>query len=141
MSSLNKVMVIGNLGKDPEIRQTPQGKKVATFSVATSESYTDKQGQKQDKTEWHRLVVWGNLAELAERYLSKGSKAYFEGKLHTRSWEDKDGSIKYATEIVVLSMQFLSKAENQGQPAFQSSPQTLQEPFTAPPENDDDLPF
>lgn len=107
MSSLNKVMIIGNLGKDPEIRTTPSGAKVANFQVATNESYKDRGGNKVDKTEWHRIVLWRGLAEIAEKYLKKGSNAFFEGKLTTRAWDDKDGNKRFTTEIVVDNMQML----------------------------------
>jgi single-strand DNA-binding protein len=103
MSSLNKVQLIGNLGRDPEVRYTADNKAIANLTIATSDSWTDKQGNKQDKTEWHRVVVFGKLAEVVEKYLTKGSSVYFEGKLQTRKWQDKDGQDKYTTEIVVDS--------------------------------------
>jgi single-strand DNA-binding protein len=107
MAGINKVILIGNLGKDPELRHTPQGQAVANFSLATSESWTDKNGQKQEKTEWHKVVVWGKPAELVAKYLSKGRKAYVEGRLQTRAWDDKEGQKRYTTEIVATSVQFL----------------------------------
>jgi single-strand DNA-binding protein len=112
--SLNKVMVIGRLGQDPELKYTPAGMAVTTMSVATSESWTDKQGQKQEKVEWHRVVLWGKLAELANQYLAKGRQVYIEGSLATRSWEDKDGIKRYTTEINGRSMQFLGGNAQQG---------------------------
>ena len=99
MSSLNKVILIGRLGRDPEMKHTPSGQPVANFSVATDESYTGKDGQKVEKTEWHKIVVWGKQAEFCGNFLSKGRLAYIEGKLETRKWTDKDGAEKYTTEI------------------------------------------
>lgn len=98
--SLNKVQLIGNLGADPEIRATKDGKPVATLSVATSESWNDVQGQKQEKTEWHRVVIFGRMAEVVQQYLRKGSQIFIEGKLQTRKWTDKQGIERYSTEIV-----------------------------------------
>jgi single-strand DNA-binding protein len=101
--SVNKVILVGNLGKDPEIRSLQNGNKIANFSVATSESWRDKRsGEKQEKTEWHRVVIFSEgLAKVAEQYLQKGTKVYIEGQLQTRKWEDKDGAEKYSTEIVL----------------------------------------
>lgn len=104
--SINKVMLIGRLGQDPELKYTPSGAAVCNFSVATSDSWTDKAGQKQERTEWHRIVVWGKLAELCNQYLSKGRQAFIEGSLQTRSWE-KDGVKRYTTEINGRNVQFL----------------------------------
>lgn len=112
---VNKVIILGRLGKDPEVRSTKTGEAVANFSVATSEKYTDKSGQKQEKTEWHRVVVWGKLAELCGQYLSKGKQAYIEGKLTTRQWQDKDGKTQYTTEIVAHTVQFLGSIEKQNE--------------------------
>lgn len=111
MASLNRVCLIGNLGKDPEIRSIPSGSKVASFSIATTESYTGKDGNKQDKTEWHNIVLWRGLADIAEKYLRKGSQVYIEGKLQTRSWDDKDGQKRYITEIVAENLVMLGKPE------------------------------
>lgn len=105
--SVNKVMLIGRLGQDPELKSVGQGQTVARLAVATSESWMDKQGNKQERTEWHRVVVWGKLAELCGKYLAKGRQVYIEGKIQTRSWED-NGQKKYATEIVASSVRFLS---------------------------------
>ena len=105
--SVNKVLLIGRLGSNPEIRFTNTGTAVANFSLATSENWNDKNGQRQEKTEWHRVVVWGKLAELCEKYLSKGRQCFVEGRLQTRSWDDKDGNKKYTTEIVATTVQFL----------------------------------
>src|SRR4051812_41804377 len=105
--SVNKVILVGRLGQNPEVRYTPSGAAVANFSVATNESWTDKSGQKQERTEWHRIVVWGKLAELCSQYLSKGRQAYIEGRLQTREWQDKDGNKKYTTEVQAQTVQFL----------------------------------
>ena len=99
---VNKVILVGNLGNDPDVRFTPNGSAVANLSVATSESWTDKNtGQRQDRTEWHRIVIFGKLAEIAQQYLRKGAKVYIEGKLQTRKWQSQDGQDRYTTEIVV----------------------------------------
>ena len=100
MVGVNKVILIGNLGKDPELRYTPSGQPVATFSLATTERWTDRNGQRQDRTEWHTVVAWGKLGELVNQYLKKGRSAYIEGRITTRSWDDKDGNKRYKTEIV-----------------------------------------
>ena len=105
--SVNRVTILGRLGQDTELKYTPSGSAVCNFSVATSESWTDKSGQKQEKTEWHRIVVWGKLAELCNQYLGKGKQCYIEGKLQTRSWDDKDGQKRYTTEILANTVQFL----------------------------------
>jgi len=105
--SVNKVMLIGRLGSKPELRSTPSGMQVANFSVATNESWVDKSSQKQERTEWHRIVVWGKLAQLCHDYLDKGRQAFIEGRLQTRQWQDKDGSTKYTTEVVATTVQFL----------------------------------
>jgi single-strand DNA-binding protein len=99
MGSVNKVILVGNLGRDAELRYTPGGAAVATLNLATTEVWNDKQGQKQEKTEWHRIVVWGKQAESLQEYLTKGKQIYVEGKLQTRQWDDKDGNKKYTTEI------------------------------------------
>jgi single-strand DNA-binding protein len=100
--SVNKVILIGNLGKDPEVRTMQNGAKVATLSLATSQTWRDKQsGERKEKTDWHRVVIFGNLAEIAEKYLRKGSKCYVSGQLETRKWSDKDGDDRYTTEVVL----------------------------------------
>ncbi|MGK5081852.1 single-stranded DNA-binding protein [Bdellovibrionota bacterium FG-1] len=105
--SVNKVILVGRLGQNPEVKYTPSGAAVANFSVATNEVWTDKSGQKQERTEWHRVVVWGKLAELCGQYLAKGRQAYVEGRLQTRQWQDKDGQTKYMTEVQAQTVQFL----------------------------------
>ena len=107
MSSLNKVMLIGRLGKDPEVRYTSSGTPVATFSVATSEQWKDGNGQKQEKTEWMNIVVWSKLAEVVKKYLTKGAQVYLEGKLTTRKWQDREGGQRYTTEVVANKMVLL----------------------------------
>ncbi len=105
--SVNKVLLIGRLGANPEVRYTGNGSAVANFNLATDEVWNDKNGQKQKKTEWHRVVVWGKLAEFAEKYLTKGREVYVEGRLQTRSWDDKDGNKRYTTEVVAATIQFV----------------------------------
>ena len=109
--SVNKVIIVGRLGQDPELKYTPSGMAVCNFSCATSESWTDKSGQKQERTEWHRVVVWGKLAELCGQYLAKGRQCYVEGSLQTRSWEDKQGQKRYTTEVNAKTIQFLGGAQ------------------------------
>jgi single-strand DNA-binding protein len=110
MAGINKVIIVGRLGTDPEVKSVGSGQTVARLSVATSENWTDKNGQKQERTEWHRIVVWGKLGELVGRHLSKGRQVYVEGRLQTRSWEDNQGQKKYTTEIVANNVQFLGAA-------------------------------
>jgi len=151
MASLNKVMLIGNLGKDPEVRAIPSGVKVANFSIATTESYTDKNNQKVDKTEWHNIVMWRGLAEVAEKYLKKGNQVFIEGKLTTRSWDDQTGQKKYMTEIVADNMVMLggrrdgggsegyTPRENSGGGSMRSESSSMSS--SLPPAPEDDLPF
>jgi len=112
--SVNKVILVGNLGKDPELRYTPSGAAVATFSMATTERYKDKDGNRQDKTEWHNIVAWRQLAEICGKYLHKGKQIYIEGKIQTRSYDDRDGNKRYITEIVADQMQMLGSRDDQG---------------------------
>ena len=117
MANLNKVMLIGRLGQDPEIRYTQSGSAVANATIATNDYWTDKQGEKQERTEWHSLVLWDRLADLAQSYLKKGSQVYVEGRLQTRNWEDQQGQKHYKTEVVVTTMQFLdTKSSEDGAP-------------------------
>lgn len=104
---VNKVILIGNLGGDPEVRYTPGGAAVANVTLATNESWNDREGQRQERTEWHRLVFWSKLAEIVGQYLKKGSKIFVEGRLQTRQWDDQSGQKRYTTEIVVTDMQML----------------------------------
>lgn len=110
--SVNRVIIIGNLGSDPDVKTTATGQLVATLSVATSDAWTDKQGERQERTEWHRVVLWDKTAELAQRYLSKGRKVYVEGRIQTRSWDDeKTGQKRYSTEIVGQDLTFLDSGK------------------------------
>jgi single-strand DNA-binding protein len=107
MASVNKVMLIGNLGGDPEKRVTGTGQAVTNFNIATTDRWTDKGGQKQERTEWHRIVVWGPQAESCAQYLNKGRQVYVEGSLRTRQWQDRDGNTRYTTEVIAQRVQFL----------------------------------
>jgi single-strand DNA-binding protein len=147
MASLNKVMLIGNLGKDPEVRYTTSGTAVASFSLATSERFKNRSGEWEDKTEWHNVTLWGRLAEIAGEYLAKGKTVYIEGRLQTRKWQDRDGRDRYTTEVVADKMQMLSGKGEGGsrQGAGKSSDdsgfgssQGYEEPVFNP---DDDIPF
>jgi single-strand DNA-binding protein len=140
MKSINKVILIGNLGKDPELKYTPQGTPVAKLSVATNERFKGKDGQWQDRTEWHNVVLWQRLAEIAGEHLKKGSKIYIEGRLETRSWDDKQsGQKKYATEIVAKDLVMLGA---DGRTANTSAPNTAGSAITpSHPITDDDVPF
>lgn len=109
MASLNKALLIGHLGRDPEIRYMPEGGAIANLSIATSEKWKDKNGEQQEKTEWHRVSAFGKIAELAGEYLKKGSQVFIEGRIQTRKWQDKDGQDKYSTEIVANAIQFLDR--------------------------------
>jgi len=138
MSGLNKVQIIGRLGQDPEMKYTQNGKAVCSLSVATSETYKDRDGNKQEKTEWHRLVAWDKTAELCGEYLKKGSLAYFEGKLQTRQYE-KDGEKRYSTEIVVQNVRFLTPKNEQSTQKQKAKGDDFN--FGPPPTSDDDVPF
>ena len=144
--SVNKVILIGNLGKDPDVRHLENGATVANFPIATSENYKDrKTGEKISQTEWHNIVVWRGLADITERYLKKGDKVYIEGKLRTRSWQDQDGNTKYTTEVVADNLTMLGKSPDNStsppsQPAGATSSTTQNEDFSGP-DDSDDLPF
>ena len=148
MAGVNKVILIGNLGKDPELRYTPSQQPVATFSLATTERWTDRNGQRQDHTEWHTVVAWGKLGELVNQYLRKGRSAYVEGRITTRSWDDKDGNKRFKTEIVASTVQFLSGngpssggpngSMDQSPPDYDMRSGGAPEPMNVP---EDDLPF
>lgn len=143
MSGVNKAIIIGRLGADPELRTTNNGMAVCSLSVATSESWMDKQsGQKQERTEWHRIVVWGKQGENCGKYLSKGRQVYIEGRLQTRSWEAQDGQKKYTTEIVANTVQFLGGGANESTQQHSqgaSAPQEFQpEPFF---DSSEEVPF
>ena len=109
---INKAIIVGNLGANPEMRQTQTGSSVTNFNVATSEQWTDKDGQKQEQTEWHRIVAFGRLGEICGEYLQKGSKVYVEGRLQTRQWQDQSGNTKYTTEIVAREMKMLDSRQS-----------------------------
>lgn len=143
MSGVNKVIILGYLGKDPEVRYQPDGGAVANFSIATSESFKDKSGEKQERTEWHRIVLWGRLAEIAGEYLKKGSLAYVEGKIQTRKWTDKEGQERYTTEIVGSRLQLMSsKRDASTAHADQSdSPESTTSAYSGNEIMDDDIPF
>ena len=111
MSGINKVILIGRLGADPELKTVGQDQTVARMNLATSESWTDRNNQKQERTEWHRVVVWGRLADICGQYLTKGRQVYVEGRLQTRSWEDQQGQKKYTTEVVANTVQFLGSSQ------------------------------
>lgn len=120
---VNKVILVGNLGRDPEVRYSPSGQAVANVTIATSESWKDKNsGEKQERTEWHRIVFFGRLAEIAGEYLKKGAQIYVEGRLQTRKWQDKDGNDRYTTEIVASEMQMLGSRSGAGMPSESTSP-------------------
>ncbi len=147
MASLNKVMLIGNLGKDPEVRYTTSGTAVTSFSLATSERFKNRNGEWEEKTEWHNVTLWGRLAEIAGEYLAKGRTVFVEGRLQTRKWQDRDGRDRYTTEIVADKMQMLGgKGEGGGRQGAGRVPddsaaggsQGYEEPVFNP---DDDIPF
>ncbi|MFK7953990.1 MAG: single-stranded DNA-binding protein [Ekhidna sp.] len=145
MAGVNKVILVGNLGKDPEVRHLENGAAVANFSIATTETYKDRTtGERKDQTEWHNIVLWRGLAEIAEKYLKKGSQIYVEGKLRTRSWE-KDGITRYTTEVVGDNMTMLGgRGENTGggQPGqYQQQSEPVAAPSTPTSDATDDLPF
>ena len=142
MSGVNKVILLGNLGKDPEVRHLENGTAVANFSLATSESYKDRNsGEKKTITEWHNVVAWRGLAEVAEKYLNKGDQVYIEGKIRTRQWDDKDGNKRYTTEIVTDNMTMLGgrgQAKEQVQDSNEDGPRDTEVPAN---DESDDLPF
>jgi single-strand DNA-binding protein len=158
--SINKVILVGNLGQDPEVRYTPSGIAVCNMRLATNEAYRDAEGNLVERTEWHNLVAWGRLAEICSQYLRKGSKVYVEGSLQTRSWEDRDGNTRYTTEIKIREMVMLDgrsegMAEVEGaaeakaaarpaaasrrEPTLATEPEAFEDDYTFTP--DDDLPF
>lgn len=148
MGSLNKVMIIGRLGQDPDVRYTQNNTAVANLSVATSDRFKDNSGEWQERTEWHRVVAWSRLAEICQEYLKKGSLVYFEGALQTRSWEDKEGQKRYTTEIKAFSMQMLDSKGSQAGSEKSMASASSNGPSddganydTASDNQDDDLPF
>jgi single-strand DNA-binding protein len=139
--SVNKVILIGNLGKDPDLRYTPGGKAVASFSLATSERWTNQEGQKQENTTWHNIVAWGKQAEVMKEYLAKGKQVYIEGRISNRSYDDKEGNKKYISEVVVQNFSFIGSKDS-GSSGGSSRPVPEEASAqTAPADAEDDLPF
>lgn len=147
---VNKVILVGNLGRDPEVRYSPNGQAIANVTIATSDSWKDRNtGEKQERTEWHRVVFFGRLAEIAGEYLKKGSQIYVEGRLQTRKWQDKDGNDRYTTEIVANEMQMLGSRGGAGAPSeatepgasYEAAPSRAGGGKSALPDFDDDIPF
>jgi single-strand DNA-binding protein len=136
---VNKVILVGNLGKDPEVRFTPNGRALAKFPVATSERWTDQQGQKQERTEWHNVVVWGKQAETCGQYLAKGRQVFIEGSIRSRQYDDKDGNKRYMTEIVAREVRFLGGGG--GRASADASVSVPPGEDVGPPPGDDDIPF
>ena len=141
MASVNKVILVGNLGRDPEVRYTPGGSAVANFTLATTDRWNDPSGEKKERTEWHRIVVWGKQAEIAGEYLRKGRQVYVEGSLQTREWTDRDGNKRYTTEVRAQRFQMLG-----GRPGEERQPVVARGPMeeVAEPEagfGEDDIPF
>ena len=146
MSGVNKVILIGNLGSDPQVRYTPTGTAVANFNIATTERYNNKAGEREERTEWHRIVAWGKLAEICQQYLKKGKQVYIEGRLQTRQWEDQQGQKRQSTEIVAQNMQMLGRAGESGVAGGGgggdfASQEMPSEPAPQTASTDDDLPF
>jgi single-strand DNA-binding protein len=154
MASVNKVILVGNLGKEPEVRFMPNGEAVCNFSIATTDNWKDKNGEKQSKTEWHNIVIYRKLAEIAGEYLKKGSPVYIEGSLQTRKWQTKEGDDRYTTEIIANSMQMLgtkggssSAGDSSNQSTSRNEPKYDKENYTPPPAGtkfddfEDDIPF
>jgi len=142
--SVNKVLLIGNVGRDPEVRHLDKGVTVANFPLATSESYTSKNGEKVTTTEWHNIVVWRGLADVVDKYVKKGDKLFLEGKIRTRAWDDKEGNKRYTTEIFVDNMEMLGgKPQNgaEGQPPVQNETTTSNNEPDYEQSEEDDLPF
>ena len=149
MAGVNKAILVGNLGRDPEMRHTPNGQAVVNFTLATSENWTDKSGERQERTEWHRIVVWGKTAEMCNQYLSKGRTVYIEGRIQTREWEDKDGNKRYTTEINAQTVQFIGPRTDGGGGGGGNysgggggdAPRNDGPADTGPPGGDEDIPF
>jgi len=148
--AINKAILVGNLGKDPELRYTASGQAVATFSLATTEKFKNKSGEQQERTEWHNIVAWGPLAEICGKYLTKGKQIYCEGRIQSRSYDDRDGNKRYITEIVISDMQMLgSRPGDEGgsgnRPARTAASFPAKEPVSVPDDapynTDDDIPF
>jgi single-strand DNA-binding protein len=149
MASVNKVIIVGNLGRDPEVRYLPEGGAITNISVATTDTWKDKSGEKQERTEWHRVAFFGKLAEIAGEYLKKGSQVYVEGALRTRKWQDKEGKERYTTEIVADRMQMLGSRGGGSEPMAREAAPAAEGAGTRPQakkggafdQMDDDIPF
>ena len=144
MGSVNKVILVGNLGRDIELRYTPGGAAVATLSLATAEVWNDKSGQRQERTEWHRVILWGKQAEALQEYLKKGKQIYVEGRLQTRQWDDKDGNKRYTTEVKADRLTLLgggSGRSNVGERRSSNQPESAEDGGAVNPITDDDIPF
>ena len=142
MASVNKVILVGNLGRDPEVRYMANGEAVCNFSIATTDSWKDKNGEKQERTEWHNIVMYRRLAEIAGEYLKKGAPVYLEGKLQTRKWQDQNGNHRYTTEIIAREMKMLSpRASGGGSGEYGGGQGFGGDSFQEPPPMGDDVPF
>jgi len=140
MASVNKVILVGHLGRDPELRYTPSGAAVANFTLATNEAWTDKSGEKQERTEWHRIVVWGKQAEIVGEYLAKGKQVFIEGSLQTREWNDKEGNKRQTTEVKALRVIMLGRGEGRAEAAAGGRTADM-DAGSEPQTNEDDIPF
>lgn len=140
MAGINKVILVGNLGKDPEVKSMESGTKYARFTLATTESYKDKNGERKDRTEWHNIICWRGLAEVAEKYLTKGSSIYLEGKIRTNSWED-NGQKRYSVEILADTFTMLGSKNGGAATSAPSNPPAETAPVNVEPDSEDDLPF
>ncbi len=142
MASVNKVIIVSNLGRDPELRYTPSGVAVTNLNIATNENWTDKSGEKKERTEWHRIVVWGKQAEVLSQLLSKGKQVYVEGSLQTRSWDDKSGNKRYTTEVRANRVLMLGRPEGGARPADATpGPEAEAGAASEPDYSDNDIPF
>ncbi len=140
MASVNKVILVGNLGRDPEVRYTSNGTPVANFTMATTDQWRDQSGERQERTEWHRIVVWGKQAEIAGEYLRKGRQVYVEGQLQTREWTDRDGNKRYTTEVRARMFQMLGSPRD-ARPDSEGEPAHAVADSQGPGYEDDDIPF
>ena len=143
MSGVNKAIIIGRLGQDPELKQTGSGQSVCTLNVATSENWTDRDGNRQERTEWHRIVIWGKQADNAAKYLAKGRQVYIEGRLQTRSWETPEGQKRYTTEIVASTVQFLGGGATEGRSQSNNNSDNYSQDFAPEPffDSNEEVPF
>jgi single-strand DNA-binding protein len=140
MASVNRVILVGHLGRDPELRYTPSGTAVANFTLATNDAWTDKAGEKQERTEWHRIVVWGKQAEIAGEYLTKGKQVFIEGSLQTREWNDKEGNKRQTTEIKAQRVIMLGRGEGRAEAGGVGRVAEM-DSGGEPQMNEDDIPF